>query len=92
MSLPAIAASHLFQAAEDCAAEHAVALATACLLSYWLTTRVLSQVHSLSAPDDLVGGLWAVIATTFVYREGHRQSVAAALTRASATSLGFVLS
>lgn len=73
------------------AARHSLALTVACLVSYWLTSDVLSKVHSLSAADDAVGGLWAVIATIFVYRETHRQSLAAALTRASATLFSFAL-
>jgi hypothetical protein len=49
-------------------AVHSVALATACYVSYWLTTDILSRLHSLSATDDKLGGLWAVVATVFVYR------------------------
>jgi peptidoglycan/LPS O-acetylase OafA/YrhL len=70
---------------------HSVALATACLLTYWLTTHALSRVHSLSKADDMLGGLWAVLATLFVYRESHRQSVTAAFSRASATLVSFTL-
>jgi len=73
------------------AAGHSLALAIACVTTYWLTTRVLSRVHSLSTADDLLGALWAVVATVFVYRETHRQSTAAALSRASATLLSFAL-
>ena len=48
--------------------------------------------HSLALPDDdLLGGMWAVIATVFVYRETHRQNIAAALTRSSATLISFAL-
>ena len=70
---------------------HGVALAISCLISYWLATHVLSRVHSLSRADDLLGGMWAVIATIFVDHESHRQSAAAALTRAAATLLSFGL-
>ena len=73
------------------AAGHGVALAIACLISYWLATHVLSRVHSLSRADDLLGGMWTVIATIFVYHESHRQSTAAAFTRAAATLLSFGL-
>jgi hypothetical protein len=31
----------------------------ACLISYWLTTRVLSLVYSVSADDDALGGICA---------------------------------
>jgi fumarase hydratase-like protein len=73
------------------AAGHATALAIACLTSYWLATDILSKVHSLSRSDELVGGLWCVIATIFVYRETHRESVTAALNRASGTLVSFGL-
>jgi hypothetical protein len=70
---------------------HSLSRATARLLSYWLATHVLSRVHTLLKADDLLGGLWAVLATLFVYRESHRQTVAAASSRASATLVSFVL-
>jgi hypothetical protein len=41
-------------------------LSAACLLAYWLVTGPRSHVYSLSKADDVVGGLWAVIATVFV--------------------------
>ena len=73
------------------AAGHALALALACLASYWLATDVLSKVHSLSSSDDLVGGVWSVIATIFVFRHTQRESVTAALTRTSGTLVSFAL-
>ena len=72
-------------------AVHSVALAAACYVSYWLTTDVLSQLHSLSAADDKLGGLWAVIATVFVYRTTHQQDVGVAVSRSIATLLSFAL-
>ena len=66
---------------------HSVALAVACLVTYELTTQVLSRVHSISASDDLLGGMWAVIATVFVYRTGYQESLTAALSRSAATLL-----
>jgi uncharacterized membrane protein YccC len=72
-------------------ASHSLAPAIASLLSYWLATHALSRLHSLSKGDDLLGGLWAVLATLFVYRESHRQSVTAAVSRASATLVSFLL-
>ena len=48
------------------AAAGSVLLAVACLISYWLTTRVLSLVYSVSKDDDALGGMWAVIATVFL--------------------------
>jgi uncharacterized membrane protein YgaE (UPF0421/DUF939 family) len=62
-----------------------------CGLSYWLITHLLARVFSVSRADDLLGGMWAVVATVFVFRNGCEQSVRAALSRMAATSLSFVL-
>jgi uncharacterized membrane protein YccC len=61
------------------------------LATYWLTVHGLSRIHSVSAPDDLLGGIWAVIATVFVYRTSYDRSAAAALTRMAATLLSFAV-
>ena len=70
----------------DCAV-----LAAACLLAYWLVTGLLSRLYFLSRADSLLGGMWAVIATVFVFRDSYQQSMAAALSRMAATSVSFVL-
>jgi hypothetical protein len=70
---------------------HSLGLAVACLVTYELTTKVLSGVHSISPSDDLLGGMWAVIATVFVYRTTYEASVIAAWSRSIATLLGFVV-
>jgi uncharacterized membrane protein YgaE (UPF0421/DUF939 family) len=64
-------------------------LSLACLLAYWLVTFVFSRVYSLSRADDLVGSLWAVIATVFVFRDSYLRSVRAAVSRMSATLVSF---
>jgi uncharacterized membrane protein YccC len=63
----------------------------ACLISYWLTTRVLSLVYSVSAADDALGGMWAVVTTVFVVRDSYANSLAAALSRMAATLVSFAL-
>jgi uncharacterized membrane protein YccC len=68
-----------------------VLLAVACLVTYWLATHLLSRVHSVGRDDDLLGGMWAVIATIFVLRDSFAKSVAAAVSRTSATLASFVL-
>jgi Fusaric acid resistance protein-like len=73
-------------AAVDCGV-----LAAACLITYWLATRILAHVYLLSRDDELIGGLWAVIATIFVLRDSYRHSVSAAVTRMAATAVSFVL-
>lgn len=73
------------------AAVRSLTLAIACLISYLLVTHTLAHVYSLSTADDLLGGMWAVAATVFVYRDSQQQSMAAAVSRFTATSLSFAL-
>jgi hypothetical protein len=68
-----------------------VILAVACLITYWLVTSALSRVYSLSRDDDLLGGMWAVLATIFVLRDSFGKSVTAAVSRMAATFVSFVL-
>jgi multisubunit Na+/H+ antiporter MnhB subunit len=68
-----------------------VVLAVACLITYELATRALSRVYSLARDDDLLGGMWAVLATIFVLRDSFGKSVAAAVSRMAATFVSFVL-
>ena len=68
-----------------------VGLAAASLISYALITHILTRVYSVSREDDLVGGMWVVVATVFVYRESYQKSIEAALSRMSATVLSFAL-
>jgi hypothetical protein len=60
-------------------------LAIACFVSYWLIMRSLAHVYSIYRSDDLLGGMWAVAATLFVYRYSYEQSIPAALSRMAAT-------
>jgi uncharacterized membrane protein YgaE (UPF0421/DUF939 family) len=66
-------------------------LAVACLITYTLATQVLNHVHSVSRDDDLLGGMWAVIATVFVLRHCYTESITAAVSRMSATLVSFAL-
>jgi uncharacterized membrane protein YgaE (UPF0421/DUF939 family) len=68
-------------------------LAAACLLSYELVTGLLSHLPFATVPadDDLLGGMWAVVATVFVIRDSYRQSLATALSRMAATTASFVV-
>ena len=70
---------------------HGVMLSLLCAISYWLITRMLAHVYSISRDDDLLGGMWAVAATVFVYRYSYDGSIGAALSRMGATSLSIVL-
>jgi uncharacterized membrane protein YccC len=66
-------------------------LAVACLVAYLLTTQLLSRVYFISRDDDLLGGMWAVIATIFVSRASYQQSWTAAVSRTAATFLSLVI-
>jgi hypothetical protein len=66
-------------------------LAISCVISYSLITRILANTYSVSRDDDLLGGMWAVAATIFVYRYSHAESVRAALSRMAATTVSFGL-
>jgi len=66
-------------------------LGVACLITFWLVRSILPHVYSLSRDDDLLGGMWAVLATIFVLRDSFGHSVAAAVSRMAATSVSFVL-
>jgi uncharacterized membrane protein YccC len=66
-------------------------LAISCAISYSLITHLLAATYSISRDDDLLGGMWAVAATIFVYRYSHAESIRAALSRMAATSVSFVL-
>jgi len=68
-----------------------VGMAAASLISYALITHILTRVYSVSREDDLVGGMWVVVATVFVYRESYEKSMRAALSQFSATVLSFAL-
>jgi uncharacterized membrane protein YgaE (UPF0421/DUF939 family) len=70
---------------------HGIALSILCVISYWLITHFLAHVFPVSRDDDLLGGMWAVVATVFVYRYSYEQSTGAALSRMAATSLSFAL-
>jgi uncharacterized membrane protein YccC len=66
-------------------------LALACLATYWLTAHLVPRAHPVSRADDLIGALWAVIATVFVFRDSYERSLAAATSRVAATAVSFVL-
>lgn len=68
---------------------HALSMAIACLISYWIVTRILSRFVDESS--DLLGGMWAVAATVFVFRETRRRSLSAGIDRLIATCISFAL-
>jgi uncharacterized membrane protein YgaE (UPF0421/DUF939 family) len=68
---------------------YALNMAIACLISYWIMTRLLSRVVDM--PSDFLGGMWAVVATVFVFRETRLRSLSAGIARLIATCVSFAL-
>ena len=64
-------------------------MAIACLLTWWVLTSLLGRI--VDKPSDLLGGMWAVVATIFVFRETRLDSLAAGLARLIATCVSFAL-
>ena len=63
---------------------YALNMAIACLITYWTITHFMSRY--VDGPSDLLGGMWAVAATVFVYRETHLKSLSAGVARLIASS------
>ena len=68
---------------------HAIAMAVACVLSYWIMTRLLNPF--VARDDDLLGGMWAAVASAFVFRDTSRASLSAGVARLIATFVSFSL-
>ena len=49
---------------------YSIAMALACLISFWIMTHLLNTV--VVRDDDLLGGMWAAVATAFVFRDTGR--------------------
>src|SRR3984957_1396152 len=68
---------------------YALNMAIACLITYWIVTHTLSRF--VDGPSDFWGGMWAVAATVFVYRETRLRSLSAGFARLIATCVSFAL-
>jgi uncharacterized membrane protein YgaE (UPF0421/DUF939 family) len=68
---------------------YALNMAIACLISYWIMTYILSRF--VDRPSDFLGGMWAVAATVFVFRESQVRSLSAGIGRLIATCVSFAL-
>ena len=64
-------------------------MAIACTITYAIITRVLATFVDKS--DDLLGGMWAVVATVFVFRDTGVHSFSAGVARLAATARSIVL-
>jgi hypothetical protein len=70
---------------------HGVALGVCCFLSYKIITDLFALSRFTRRDDEFLGGMWAVVATIFVFRYSYDESVHAALSRISATLFSFAL-
>jgi uncharacterized membrane protein YccC len=68
---------------------YAAEMTIACAISYWIITSGLARF--VDKPSDFLGGMWAVIATVFVFRDSRNNSMSAGLSRLSATFVSFLL-
>src|SRR5258705_2980293 len=68
---------------------YALNMAIACLITYWIMTHTLSRFVDEST--DFLGGMWAVVATVFVFRESRLRSLSAGIARLIATCVSFAL-
>ena len=68
---------------------YAVDMGIACALSYAAITQIL--VRFVDEPTKLLGGMWAVVATVFVFRETRASTLSAGIERLVATCVSFAL-
>ena len=68
---------------------HAAAMAIACFIAYWITVDGLAPF--VGRDDDLWGGMWATVATIFVFRETRADTLFAGFARLFATTVSFAL-
>src|SRR6266436_934264 len=68
---------------------YALEMTIACAISYWITTSGL--IAFVGKSSDFLGGMWAVVATVFVFRDTRINSLSAGLARFIATWFGFAL-
>src|SRR5882757_11451537 len=66
---------------------YAIAMATACLVSY----AVMTELLHLQGRADLVGSMWAAVSTAFVFRDSRQHSLSAGAGRLIATCVSFAL-
>ena len=68
---------------------YALDMAIACLISYVLMTYLVSPY--VDKTDTFLAGMWASVATVFVFRPTHRAALSAGISRLSATCVSFAL-
>jgi uncharacterized membrane protein YccC len=64
-------------------------MAIACLITYWTITSILSGF--VDQASDLLGGMWAVVAVVFVFRDTRARALSSGIARLIATCVSFAL-
>jgi uncharacterized membrane protein YccC len=64
-------------------------MAIACLITYWIITYLLSPF--VDQASDFLGGMWAVVAVVFVFRDTRAHALSAGIARLVATCVSFAL-
>jgi uncharacterized membrane protein YccC len=64
-------------------------MAVACLITYWIITSLLSGF--VDQASDFLGGMWAVVAVVFVFRDTRARALSAGIARLIATCVSFAL-
>src|SRR5271166_5361268 len=70
-------------------AAYSLNLAIACFITYLIITRLLSGF--VDQASDFLGGMWAVVAVVFVFRDTREQALHAGAMRLIATFVSFAL-
>jgi uncharacterized membrane protein YgaE (UPF0421/DUF939 family) len=61
----------------------------ACLITYWIMTSLLAGF--VDQADELLGGMWAVVAVVFVFRDTRADALSAGIALLIATCVSFAL-
>jgi uncharacterized membrane protein YccC len=69
---------------------YAVAMGLACLITYWIMMEIHDR-FGLGASSKVVGTLWAIVATIYVFRDTRANSLSASIGRIIATVVSFAL-
>ena len=64
-------------------------MAVTCLVTYWIITSLLSRF--VDQASDFLGGMWAVVAVVFVFRDTRAHALSAGIARLVATCVSFAL-
>ena len=69
---------------------YAIDMAIGCLITYWIMIAIHSR-FGFRGSSEVVGTLWAVVATVYVFRDTRAKSLSASVGRMIATGVSFAL-